>query len=314
MISINSNTIDAIYVGDNKIKEVYLGNTLIYKILKFETLIVNVSASDNTSVDGQVVTVNYNSTNYTQTVNQGKVQFVIPEGVTYKVSISSMGGFYETPATKTYTAGSATRTVSMQYYYHEGTKNPTNGVWIQDTDRYCHDINAWDGKYTANGIAVVTDKCRFVVALQLTVGNELDMWSPEDKTATTMVLVPDVCTVTSVDAAKVDFNGATNTTNIVYAHGTYEWYAANTCNKYVFPRGNRGYLGSGGQFMALADNFDKVNEALAICGKPKISTYGSIWTSTQYDRSYAWYFYPYSKKLIEGYKGEYYKILPFGSL
>lgn len=91
--------------------------------------------------------------------------YQIPAGTKYYVTASTVSGYNKPANSSTYTAvANGTRTVTMTYTVaHEGTKNPTNGVWIQDTDGYCHTVSAWSGKYKPNGVAVVTNNARFVM-------------------------------------------------------------------------------------------------------------------------------------------------------
>lgn len=198
----------------------------------------------------------------------------VPSGTQYIVSCSDVDGYIK-PAEQIFTASSATdarRNVSMGYIKHDGTTNPSNGVYIKDTEGYYHTTDAWDGTYTADCVAVITSSYRFGIALT--------------EASSTMQIhnsyngaLENYMTAISNDTqAKADYDGATNTTNIMKLQsGT--GYAAGWCNAFSFPSGKKGFLPSLGQMWAAYSNKAAVDAALTKAGGTALTS-GYYWTST----------------------------------
>lgn len=205
--------------------------------------------------------------------------YQIPAGTKYYVTASTVSGYNKPANSSTYTAvANGARTVTMTYTVaHEGTKNPTNGVWIQDTDGYCHTVDAWSGKYTPNGVAVITNNCQFVVALENAVPG-YEYWANGD------ISVPYDMTLYTDDPniAIADYNGETYT-NKILSFLTGDGHASAYCAKFVFPNGKKGYLGSVGEWCAVLDNEPKVELALNKFGHSLLS--GSYFTCVLGGRS-----------------------------
>lgn len=222
--------------------------------------------------------------------------YQIPAGTKYYVTASTVSGYNKPANSSTYTAvANGTRTVTMTYTaLHTGTKNPTNGVWIQDTDGYCHTINAWSGEYTPNGVAVITDNCSFVIALEAAY-DSYARWAPVQKGN---YLVSGITTTSSETEANVDYDGEAQTeviVNVFKDASTASPFAAKLCDSYIFPNGKKGYLGALGEWKTVGDNLSDVGEALNLLGSETYTivmvsnTY--IWTSTQYNAEEAWMFH-----------------------
>lgn len=78
--------------------------------------------------------------------------------------------------------------------------------------------------------------------------------------------------------AKADYDGATNTTNIMKLQsGT--GYAAGWCNAFSFPSGKKGFLPSLGQMWAAYSNKAAVDAALTKAGGTALTS-EYYWTST----------------------------------
>lgn len=213
----------------------------------------------------------------------------IDAGTKYYVTASDVDGYSHTADTEMFTAvANNNRTVNIAYKVHTGTKNPTNGVWIQDTDGYCHKESEWTGEYTANGVAVVTSNCRFVVGLKSVRhpwyddrhNVEDDLWWGEPESGTMVT--------TSSSTAATDFNGEENTENL---SGVFEPEIITVVKSMLFKNGKAGYLPAAGEVLALVNNRSSVLSAMRKCGG---STYGiesgayKIASSTQYDTHYHW--------------------------
>ena len=161
-----------------------------------------------------------------------------------------------------------------------------NGVYIQAVDGTLYTESEWDGSKTPNGIAVKTDNCEFVIALQDGDTPYLQ-WGGYEKTVSSIV------TTTDKSAAQTDYAGYYNTYTIITE--LYGYNASNVngapaaeyCASFMFPNGKDGYLGAAGEWQAALDNKIAITSALSKCGGTAISDY--YWTSTQYDSEKCWY-------------------------
>lgn len=162
------------------------------------------------------------------------------------------------------------------------------GVYIEDVDGYLYTESEWDGSKTPNGIAVLTDNCRFVMALQ-------DAYSSYCSWGGYGTEVSGITTTTDSSTAATDYDGEGNTAAIINAlNGTNDGYvdgapAAEYCRAYTFPNGATGYMGAAGEWQAALDNKDAITSALSTCGGTAMSNY--YWTSTQYSSYVSWYMY-----------------------
>lgn len=173
------------------------------------------------------------------------------------------------------------------YPTHTGTLNPTNGVYIQDTDGYFHTEAEWDGTYTADCVAVITSNCRFGIALTEASDRMQIVSSTSETLENYMTAIPDET------QAKADYDGATNTTNIMKQQSGTD-YAAGWCNAFSFPSGKKGFLPSLGQMWAAYSNKDAVDAALTKAGGTALTSV-FYWTSTYFGFSgaheYIWALY-----------------------
>lgn len=235
-----------------------------------ETLTVTVSGLSS----GFVVSVINASTGATIGSQTSSTKtYTIADGIKYYVKASSVSG-YATPsnsATRTAVAG-GTHSVTMTYAAHAGTTNPTNGVWIQDTDGFYHTTSEWDGTYTADCVAVITSSCRFGIALtEASITMQIHS-NYEDALENYMAAISDET------QAKADYNGAANTTNIMKLQSGTS-YAAGWCNAFSFPSGKKGFLPSLGQMWAAYNNKAAVDAAITKAGGTAFTS-EHYWTST----------------------------------
>lgn len=154
------------------------------------------------------------------------------------------------------------------------------GVYIEDVDGYLYTESEWDGSKTPNGIAVLTDNCRFVMALA-------DAYSDSCEWGINSTTVNNITTTTSESTAQGDYDGEAQTTTILNQLGASGAPAANYCRSYTFPNGATGYLGAAGEWQAALDNKAAITSALSKCGGTAMSYY--YWTSTQYSSDDSWY-------------------------
>lgn len=163
-----------------------------------------------------------------------------------------------------------------------------NGVYIQHIDGKLYTQDEWVAKGfsndEANGVAVVSDEAKFVIAKQNSPAGK-KLWA----TDTTNLLSGVTTTSVSADAKK-DYMGYNNTQNMLVVDKNE---AAYDCANYIFPNGNNGYLPSSGEWAIAQINKDAVDALLKLIGGDSISkgsTKYYYWTSTQYQPNAAWAF------------------------
>ena len=256
-------------VTDRTASQASYSTTMEYKLAN-ETLTVNVSGLTS----GFTITVKDSSGTVLGTSTSASKTFSIAKGTVYYVYASSVSGYIVTESFGPYTAvAGGTRTVSVAYTYRPGTTNPSNGVYIKDTEGYYHTTDAWDGTYTADCVAVITSNCRFGIALT-EASDTMQIHSSYSGTLENYMTA-----ISDETQAKADYDGATNTTNIMKLQsGT--GYAAGWCNAFSFPSGKKGFLPSLGQMWAAYSNKAAVDAALTKAGGTALSTDYYYWTST----------------------------------
>ena len=227
-----------------------------------EVVTVTVSADNGASVSGQTVTINGVTTTLTPS---GVVSQKVPYGTSYSVSVNDKSG-YSTPATQTFTAGQASRSVSMVY------EEIKLGVFIQDTTGKLWTASAWNGSATPNGVAVLTDACEFVIALSQKTSIPID----GDGYSLSMTLT----TYSSSSNAIKNYSGSSNTTAMISAYGNDKAEAAGYCANFTFPNGKKGYLGSAGEWQAAYDNKSAIATCMSKAGGTAFGS-GYYWSSTR---------------------------------
>lgn len=185
----------------------------------------------------------------------------------------------------------------------EGTTNPSNGVYILATDGKHYTTDEWKGKYTALCVSVITDNCRFGVALEdATIGNNFPGQNPTgivtlDNSGNSLTSTSDKTTALN------DFNGIGNTINMKSGTSTGTGSttalklksASAACRGYQFLDGRLGYEGSAGEWGIISDNLESINSALSVCGGKPINGYYA--TSTKGGNYYGWCFTSSNKSL-----------------
>ena len=247
-----------------------------------EVVTVTVKASNGANMNGQIITVNGTAHNWQGLAFSQK----IPYGTAYTVTANAKS-LYSTPATQSYTAGQATRSVTLTYTY-----SPL-GIWIVDSDGNLTATDSWN---TANnskavGVAVLTEKARFIISKSDQVQTS---WSSQSN----FVQISGICTTTNQSSALLDFAGASNTSAIA-AQDTQASAAIYCQGKSI--NGKKCYLWSLGEMQEAYNNKSAVGAALSkIGGTAMVSTY--YWTSTQYDPKAAWVLYWYNGYVDMDYK------------
>lgn len=234
--------------------------------------------------------------------------YSIPAGTKYYVTASAVSGYNKPSNSATYTAvASGTRTVTITYKVHEGTQNPSNGVWIQDIDGYYHTESGWSGSYIPNGIAVITDTCSFIIALQ---DAAVCMWGGYGKV---------MAGASNLANASESYNGKSLTNSIISnLNGYNDGYttgapAAEYCANFVFPNGKKGYLGASGEWNIAVHNTTSIESALDVCGGSPMGA--RYWTSTSYSGTKeSWYAWWSNTHISQTYRYNNYNVRAFCSL
>ena len=241
-------------------------------IIAKELVTVTVSASEGTVSDYKIQIIDSDSNvMYIQTTSNAT--YKIPYGTQYTVKASPVDGFL-TPPMQTYTASQSTRSIDVVY------EADMKGVFIQDIYGRLYTQDEWDGTQIANGVAVITDNCSFVVAKEDALSSNI-YWGGSD------IDIPTLTNYNNSTDAATDFDGLGNTSKIITAIGnTNDGYrsdfAAGDCRNYIFSNGVDGYLGSAGEWQAIHDNKEVINSLLALIGGQLIAS-GHYWTSTERD-------------------------------
>lgn len=185
---------------------------------------------------------------------------------------------YTTPETQ-YTVPVSGSTVSVTMAY---TFDKTSGVFIHDTSGRYWNASDWDSSATADCIAVVSEAHRFGIALT----------ESKKEHSLSEVYMPNfedyLTAYDTEDSAKADYNGKKNTANMLKVQSSTE-EGAGWCNKYIFPSGKNGYLGSAGEWNLTLINLTAISDALNVLGET--SLVGPYWTSTFYGINTGRYFW-----------------------
>lgn len=235
-----------------------------------ESVTVVLTADNGDNMIGQQITIN----GVVHTYNGIAVIQKVPFDTSYEISVNDKDG-YNTPASQTYTADSISRTVEFVYIYDPGVTNPTNGVWIQSVDNKFYTTDDWDGSKQLNGIALVTNKCSFIIQCD---------WDYTKYNAFGGTLfqgdIEGVVLTKDESVAIKDYNGYSNTQRIIEYYEQYSMPSLwEHVKNYTFPNGKKGYLGSAGEWKAFADNRSSINDACIKCG---CTTINHSFTSTLY--------------------------------
>ena len=249
------------------------GNTRNITV-SYDTELLTVTMScEVASVDltGQQVTID--GVVY-QTPSDRTIVVKIPFGKTYDIVASARAGF-DTPKKLSFTASQVARNVSVVY------KKISLGVFILGTDGNLYSESEWNKpNNSAVGVAVLTNECKFVI---------VPNWEYENPWIRRKLffIIDGVTTTVSQSTAVKDYKGVENTAALVSEFGENADYAAGWCNSF-FKNGKKGYLGAAGEWNKVLNNLSEINQCMSKIGGENISDLTDYWTSTQYDKEYAW--------------------------
>jgi hypothetical protein len=258
-------------------EEVVAGNEPLVFVGRYETCILDVFVTfDYVGEGAYTITVKDTTTGQVVgTQTSASNIYKIPLGNSYEVTGTNIESTSAKVDPVKGVADSASASVEMVYYY------VPLGVFIQAVDGTLYAEEEWaDAGKEPNGIAVMTFKCSFVMAL-----DDTEIETTYKKWGGYSILIE------HMDNTKNDYAGRYNTDVIIEAlsgitsDGVTGAPAAESCKAFVFPNGNQGYLGSIGEWQELANNQAKVTSALAACGRSKLTNV--YWSSTQEGAEYA---------------------------
>lgn len=243
-----------------------------------EVVKVTLSADNNQSVSGQIVTINGTQHTWDGTAITQKVAF----GTEYTVSVNDKYG-YEKPVDRTFIANQASRELALVY------TEAVFGAFIQDIYGRLYTKEEWDGTQTANGIAILLKETSFVVSL-----SELEVyWSSLSE------LINGVLATTDSETALYDFDGFSNTQKIADYFATWGLdNAAQDCQNTIFPNGQSGFLPALGQLRAIHALFSEVQTLIPMVNGTSLDE-SAHWSSTQYDKDNKWVLYLENSNYIE---------------
>lgn len=182
-----------------------------------------------------------------------------------------------------------------------------NGVYIEHVNGKLFTADMWDTAWNdeANGVAVITNKVRIViapteVALAWASNGNDNVWGVTD--------------AVSREAAIKDFNGIANTQAIVKLYGN-NGLAGAYCHNYVFKNKQTGYLGAAGEWDNIKSRMEAINKCMKLINSAIVGTvYHSIWSSTEWPYANAWYYDTETKFVSDTSKTTNLAVRPFTTL
>lgn len=193
-----------------------------------------------------------------------------------------------------------------------------NGVWIETIGhKYCLPDD-WDSNdnESVNSIAVVTDECKFRVALEdapTTMALHYNYYTCWDEIMNAYY---------TQDKAMTDYDGRGNTDKIITLQPSTS-YAAGWCNAYTFHDGvTNGYLPAFGELYVAYQNKEVINDALTKCNgatfvdayyRPSTFKSTSTGTTTQHWHRF-WQINFYDGYIYDSYPTQKYNIRAFAPL
>lgn len=180
-----------------------------------------------------------------------------------------------------------------------------NGVYIVDLDGNLLDPKVFIGTADdVTGIGLITDNGKWIVALDEWFSSTLSTseWNGNTKSAWggQNIKVTGCFTSNYENKALLDFDGETNTNAIIaQLKGTSDGEsgyigapAAEYCRAYS--KGYKGvgewYLPSAGEYNEVVLNKDAISVILTKLGKKSLLESYDTWSSSQYDKYYAWFY------------------------
>lgn len=251
-----------------------------------EHVVVNVSADDGTSMDGKNVNVRGLTIGLetTHTIIGGKVEFDIPTGAEYTISVDDVDG-YTTPEPQSFVAESGTRTVNMVY---EAVKL---GVFIATQGGQLVSPDIWiSSNGTPVGVALITYNSSYIIGLDAT-QKERIAWSSNES-----IDLSNVPTSTNGVTIATYYDGVSYTDAMIAAgaeYNTTSYAAGYVRSKSISFGGNilTGYLGSAGEWQDALNNYQAIMDAFAKIGDTFATDGNGFLTSCESSSKNCWYAY-----------------------
>lgn len=258
--TVEANSVSGYTSPESQIFVAVGGNTRNVNVTYYKDEIVTVTVVGAESGAGFTITVKGEHDVILGTSTEAVSVFSIPVGTLYTVLASTAPGYIGGPNSWGYFTAEAggSRSFTMVYTKRTGTQHPENGVYIKDTDGYYNTVEEWEGKFTPDCIAVITDSCEFGIALSEK--TNMTIFADDQRPITDTLTA-----VSDETAARLDYDGEGNTAKLLTLQSSEE-YAAGYCSAFTFPSGKNGYLPSIGEWCIVYDNMAIIDEALEVAG------------------------------------------------
>lgn len=278
--------------------------SLIEKAGLYQTCIQPIQVNGVESSDSFTITIkSSNGTVLSTQTTTGLVYHKIPFGYSYQIIPNNITGYQSMsilPSNSEYYSGSAllNNTVTVTY-----EKIPL-GIFIQATDGSLIVPSSWSSSLgkTANGVAVLTENHKFVIALSEST-SKLNFHDIEDSPSKTGLAL-----FASESTAITDITtGRSNTITCTNTFGSSISYAPGYCVNYTFPNGRRGYLGTAGEWQIAYNNKSAIDSAMNIVGGTAIQENWHYTSTLKENVAYFWHIHwTWGSWLADRNNGDYY--------
>lgn len=143
------------------------------------------------------------------------------------------------------------------------------GVFIQTLDGWLYPVGKWANQKIPNGVAVITDNCSFVIALE-DASPGYCVWGTRSNIA-------GVNNSDTKNTVKTYYNGEAETASIITNASNST--AATYCSNFTFPNGQSGYMGAGGEWWTALTHKAEIIVAMKACGGVALSK--DYWCTTE---------------------------------
>lgn len=166
---------------------------------------------------------------------------------------------------------------------HAGTLTPENGVYIYSRSVY-YTSDAWQPEWEgqAEGVAVVSDRCRFLIAPKPVSGT----WNGGYFTD-----VPGLTVLENWKDARLDFDGRKNTAALIRSLGTgvmHKVEIAQRCYDYDPEHPGKWYQPAAGQIYLVLQNMEEIQRCLELIGGRPLRENEYVIASTAAGESEVW--------------------------
>ena len=147
------------------------------------------------------------------------------------------------------------------------------GAYIQDTTGKLWSAEEWDGTATPNGIAVRDKEYGPSDGILLAINPSTSVFYFNTKSISMQT--------TPSNLIYADYSGYSRTVSLLEAVGYSYLPAINECVNYIFPDGQKGYLGAFGEMVLIHYCREEINRCLSALGGASDDLFSNkIWTCT----------------------------------